>query len=33
MIEKKKKRWLDIAPRIIIIVIEGVNYRLKVYIY
>eukprot|EP01050_Picozoa_sp_SAG11_P069037 SAG11_NODE_50120_length_115_cov_27.437500_1_plen_25_part_10 len=25
MIEKKKKRWLDIAPRIIIIVTEGVS--------
>eukprot|EP01050_Picozoa_sp_SAG11_P070822 SAG11_NODE_52442_length_106_cov_200.142857_1_plen_26_part_10 len=26
MIEKKKKRWLDIAPRTIIIALEGVNY-------
>eukprot|EP01050_Picozoa_sp_SAG11_P070531 SAG11_NODE_52065_length_107_cov_1892.125000_1_plen_24_part_10 len=24
MIEKKKKRWLDIAPRTIIIALEGV---------
>eukprot|EP01050_Picozoa_sp_SAG11_P069738 SAG11_NODE_51012_length_111_cov_394.916667_1_plen_25_part_10 len=25
MIEKKKKRWLDIAPRTIIIALEGVS--------
>eukprot|EP01050_Picozoa_sp_SAG11_P069602 SAG11_NODE_50835_length_112_cov_48.230769_1_plen_28_part_10 len=26
MIEKKEKRWLDIAPRTIIIALEGVSY-------